>query len=125
MQSRPGPTAPLGRGPDRRRRSSRAAGMTDTAQRSSERRIFAVLAGGILAYAICQNVTIPIIPALARHYDTSLATATWTLTGYYLAAAVLTPVLGRLGDMFGKRRMLVISLAGFCLGNVVAAAASS
>ena len=49
----------------------------------------------------------------------------WTLTGYLLAAAVCTPLLGRLGDMFGKRRMLVISLALFAAGNVVAALGDS
>ena len=49
----------------------------------------------------------------------------WVLTGYLLAAAVATPVMGRLGDMFGKRRLFVASLAIFAAGNVVSALGSS
>ena len=43
------------------------------------------------------------------------------LTGYLLAAAVATPIAGRLGDMLGKRRLFVASLLVFAAGNVVAA----
>ncbi|ABW11014.1 hypothetical protein Franean1_1575 [Parafrankia sp. EAN1pec] len=38
-------------------------------------------------------------------------------------AAILTPIVGRLGDMFGKRRMLVVTLAAFAVGNALAALA--
>jgi MFS family permease len=41
------------------------------------------------------------------------------LTGYLLSAAVCTPLLGRLGDMFGKRRMLVVALVLFAAGNAL------
>jgi EmrB/QacA subfamily drug resistance transporter len=46
---------------------------------------------------------------------------TWLLTGYLVAAAVFTPLVGRLGDMFGKRRLLMLSVAAFAVGNVVCA----
>src|ERR1700752_2247793 len=53
----------------------------------------------------------------------STAWTTWILTGFLLSAAVLTPILGRLGDQFGKERLLLISLGLFlacCLGAAVA-----
>ena len=49
----------------------------------------------------------------------------WVLTGYLLAAAVATPVFGRLGDMFGKRRLFVVSLVFFAAGSAVSALGSS
>jgi EmrB/QacA subfamily drug resistance transporter len=55
----------------------------------------------------------------ALHTDES--GVTWTLTGYLVAAAVFTPLVGRLGDIYGKRRLLVIALAAFAAGSVVAA----
>ena len=49
----------------------------------------------------------------------------WTFSGYLIAAAVATPVFGRLGDMYGKRRLLVISLWLFAAGSAVSALADS
>src|SRR4051794_7427034 len=60
-----------------------------------------------------------------RALDTDESGVTWTLTGYLVAAAVFTPLMGRLGDMFGKRRLLVISLLAFAAGSVVAAVSAS
>jgi MFS family permease len=56
-----------------------------------------------------------------RALDTDASGVTWTLTGYLVAAAVFTPLMGRLGDIYGKRRLLVISLAAFAAGSVIAA----
>jgi MFS family permease len=50
---------------------------------------------------------------------------TWTLTGYLVAAAVFTPLVGRLGDIYGKRRLLVIALTAFAAGSVIAAVSAS
>jgi MFS family permease len=58
-------------------------------------------------------------------FDTDAAGVAWTLTGYLVSAAVFTPILGRLGDMFGKKRTLVIALGVFAGGNFVAALGGS
>ena len=78
-----------------------------------------------LAFALAQTTVIPAIPELMRALDTDESGVTWTLTGYLVAAAVFTPLMGRLGDMFGKRRLLVISLLAFATGSVVAAVSAS
>src|SRR5260370_23540872 len=60
---------------------------------------------------------------MTQSLHTSTQPVTWVLTGYLVAAAVVPPVMGRLGDMFGKRRMLVVALVLFGAGGAVAAVA--
>ncbi|MFF1924737.1 MFS transporter [Streptomyces sp. NPDC058221] len=79
---------------------------------------------GIVA-AITQTLVVPLIAELPKLLDTSASNASWVITATLLAAAVATPVAGRLGDMFGKRRMLVASLLPLIAGSVVCALSSS
>src|SRR3954454_10460200 len=83
------------------------------------------LAGAALAYALAQTMIVPALPELQRQLHASPADATWLLTGFLLTAAVATPLLGRLGDMYGKERWLLISLAVFGAGSVVCALSST
>jgi EmrB/QacA subfamily drug resistance transporter len=75
------------------------------------------------AYALQQTMVVPALPALQQDLDTTTTWVTWVMTGFLLSAAVLTPILGKLGDRFGKERLLVISLAVFFVGCVGCAAA--
>ncbi len=84
-------------------------------------RTLALLSLAALAFSLAQTMLIPALGILGGALHTSTTGVTWTLTGYLLAAAVATPLFGRLGDMFGKRRMLVVSLGIFAAGNVLAA----
>jgi MFS family permease len=80
-----------------------------------------ILGAAALSFALAQTSLIPAIGDLITSFHTDAAGVAWTLTGYLLSAAVCTPLLGRLGDMFGKRRMLVVALALFAAGNVISA----
>jgi EmrB/QacA subfamily drug resistance transporter len=84
-----------------------------------------ILGTAALSFALAQTSLIPAIGELIKVFHTDAAGVAWTLTGYLLAAAVCTPVLGRLGDMFGKRRMLVVALVLFAAGSVVSALGDS
>ena len=75
------------------------------------------------AYALQQTMVIPALPALQRDLHTTTTWVTWVLTALLLVASVSTPVLGKLGDQYGKERLLVISLALFFVGCAGAAAA--
>jgi EmrB/QacA subfamily drug resistance transporter len=77
-----------------------------------------VLAG--TAFALQQTMVIPALPVLQHEFGTTTAWATWLLTGFLLAASVATPLVGKLGDQYGKERLLVISLTVFFLGSVAA-----
>jgi MFS family permease len=52
---------------------------------------------------------------------TSENSVSWVLTSYLLSASVATPLIGRLGDMYGKRRMLLVSLVLLVAGSVTVA----
>jgi EmrB/QacA subfamily drug resistance transporter len=67
----------------------------------------------------------PALPAIQADLHASTTGVTWVLTIYLLTASIATPVLGRLGDMFGKERMLVVVLGMFGLGSLVAALSHS
>jgi EmrB/QacA subfamily drug resistance transporter len=85
----------------------------------------AVLATAALAYAVSQTMVAPALPAIQKDLHTTTTGVTWVLTIYLLTASIATPVLGRLGDMFGKARMLVLVLSMFALGSLVAALSHS
>jgi EmrB/QacA subfamily drug resistance transporter len=93
------------------------------AERPHPMRSLLILSVAALAFALAQTTLIPALGELAHELDTDASGVAWTLTAYLLSAAVCTPIFGRLGDMFGKRRLLVISLGVFAGGSVVAALA--
>jgi EmrB/QacA subfamily drug resistance transporter len=86
---------------------------------------FAVLALAGCTFALLQSLVAPALPEIQRDLHTTPTAVAWVLTAYLLSASVLTPIIGRLGDMFGKERTLVASLVLLALGTVVAALASS
>jgi MFS family permease len=76
---------------------------------------------GGLSFAVLQSLVAPAMPAIARDLHSSTGDISWILTAYLLAASVLTPVLGRLGDMVGKRRVLLAVLVTLAVGTLAAA----
>ncbi|WP_423836037.1 MFS transporter [Streptomyces endophytica] len=66
-----------------------------------------------------QTLLVPVIKDLPVLLDTAPSNATWVMTATLLAGAVATPIMGRLGDLYGKRRMLLTSLAVMVVGSVV------
>ena len=80
--------------------------------------------GGLVA-ALMQTLVIPIQPELPDLLHTSRSNASWVITATLLAAAVAMPIAGRLGDMFGKQRVLVGSGVLLVVGSVVCALSDS
>jgi EmrB/QacA subfamily drug resistance transporter len=83
----------------------------------------AILTLAGIAYALQQTMVIPALPTLQRDLHTTTTWVTWALTVFLLVASVATPILGKLGDQYGKERLLVISLGIFLIGSIGAAAA--
>ena len=81
-----------------------------THERQHHNLTLAVLVTGALAYALSQTMVAPALPQIQAELDTTTTLVTFALTGYLLTASVATPIVGRLGDMFGKERLLVITL---------------
>lgn len=77
-----------------------------------------------IVVALSQTLIIPLIPDLPRLLHATADNASWAVTATLLTAAVATPVAGRLGDMFGKRLMLLVSMGFLLVGSVISALAS-
>ncbi len=86
---------------------------------------FAVLSLGVAAFALLQSLVIPVLTTVQHELHTTQSAATWVLTAYLLSASVMTPILGRLGDMIGKERVFVATLVALAVGSLLAAVAPS
>jgi EmrB/QacA subfamily drug resistance transporter len=84
-----------------------------------------VLSLSALSYILLQSMVLPALPEIGKALHTSQSTVAWVLTAYLVSASVATPVLGRLGDMFGKKKMLVAVLVFLVAGSLLAALTSS
>lgn len=87
-------------------------------------------AGRLLVPVLClcgttvtlqQATVVPLLPDLPRLLGISVEDASWVLTATLLASAVATPVLSRLADMFGKRRIMLVCLVMMTIGSALAA----
>jgi EmrB/QacA subfamily drug resistance transporter len=99
--------------------------MSSTTNRTHPNVTLAVLSLGGIAYAMLSSTVIPALPTLQHDLHTSETGITWLLTAYLLAASVGTSILGRLGDMYGKERLLLWTLLILVVGTVMAAVSSS
>ena len=84
-----------------------------------------ILGIGALAFVLAQTSVIPALGEMQREFEASTSDITWLVSAYLLAASIATPIFGRLGDMFGKERLLAVSLALFAIGSGVSAVADS
>jgi EmrB/QacA subfamily drug resistance transporter len=96
-----------------------------TAARQHYGLTLAVLAVAGLSFALLQTMVAPALPAIQEEFGASTPAVTWVLTVYLLTASIFTPVLGRLGDMFGKERLLVIVLLVLGAGTLISALSTS
>lgn len=98
--------------------------MTHTTTQQPARRtstaVVPVLAFAGIVVAVMQTLLVPVIKDLPKLLGTAPSNATWVLTSTLLAGAVATPIMGRLGDLFGKRRMLLASLSVMVVGSLIA-----
>ncbi|HEV2924517.1 MAG TPA: MFS transporter [Solirubrobacteraceae bacterium] len=96
-----------------------------TSGRTHPALILAVLSLGGAAYAMLSSSVVPALPTMQHALHTSETGITWLLTAYLLSASVGTAIIGRLGDMYGKERLLLITLMILAAGTLLAALSSS
>ncbi|QKG26818.1 MFS transporter [Actinomadura verrucosospora] len=109
----PAGAATAGRGPALGMPAERGSGL-----------LIAVLAFAGIVVAVMQTLLIPVIGQLPQLLHTSLSNATWAMTATLLSGAVATPIMGRLGDLYGKKRMTLVSIGTVVVGSLVAAVSS-
>lgn len=87
--------------------------------------VVAVLATTGTCMSLMQTLVIPLIPELPKLLNTNASNASWVITATLLVAAVATPVVGRLGDMYGPKRLLIACAILMTLGSLIAASTSA
>src|ERR1700738_1822291 len=96
-----------------------------TTDRTHPTLILGVLALAGLAFAMLSSLVVPALPTLQHALHSNETGVAWLLTAYLLSASVGTAILGRLGDMYGKERMLLWTLVILAVGTLLAAVSSS
>jgi EmrB/QacA subfamily drug resistance transporter len=105
--------------------------MTDAAPAPVKERVrhpggvLVVLLMAGISFALSQTLVIPALPDISREVNASPSAASWILSGFLLSASIATPIVGKLGDVFGKGRVLTLVLLLFSVGGVVCALANS
>ncbi|MER7003191.1 MFS transporter [Dactylosporangium sp. NPDC000555] len=94
---------------------------SDTAGKTRSTVVVATLATCGIAVSLQQTLVLPVLPDFPRLLHTSVDNASWLVTATLLAGAVATPTLSRLADMFGKKRMMLVTLAVLIAGSVLGA----
>ena len=84
------------------------------------RRVLASLASLALLF-FDQTAVVVALPAIRQEFGASYNAAAWTVTVYLLALAVFMPVVGRVADRFGRRKVLVTALVLFGVGSAACA----
>jgi MFS family permease len=105
--------------------AGRQAATAPAAGRANQRLTLALVSTAGLLVSLTQSLLIPVLPTLTADLHTSTTNAEWLLTATLLVAAVAVPVIGRLADLYGKKRLLVIALAAFVAGSLLCALTSN
>ncbi|MGA2321810.1 MAG: MFS transporter [Solirubrobacteraceae bacterium] len=96
-----------------------------TQERTHPNVILSVLSLGGVAYAMLSSSVIPALPTIQHALGTTETGIAWLLTAYLLSASIGTAILGRLGDMYGKERLLLVTLMILAAGTLLAAVSST
>ena len=94
-----------------------------TGRTRSQNLLLVVALFGLLSTNFNISVLAIVVPTLAKDFHSPPSTVSWLVVGPTLAYAVLGPTAGKLGDLFGRRRVYLVGLAGCCLFAGATAAA--
>src|SRR5215217_808625 len=84
--------------------------------------LFVLLLAGV-SFALSQTLVVPALPSISREFGASATATSWVLTGFLLSASIATPIVGKLGDLFGKGRVLMVVMLIFSAGGAINALA--
>jgi EmrB/QacA subfamily drug resistance transporter len=82
--------------------------------------LLVLLMAGV-SFALSQTLVIPALPEIGEDLGASATATSWLLTGFLLSASIATPIVGKLGDLYGKGRVLTAVLLVFSVGAIVCA----
>jgi MFS family permease len=83
---------------------------------SSGWKTLAILGSSILITMYGETMLLPAIPDIIKEFNISYSTSSWILTSYLIAGAVMTPIGGKLSDMYGRKKMVMIIMIIYIIG---------
>jgi EmrB/QacA subfamily drug resistance transporter len=86
--------------------------------------LLVLLMAGV-SFALSQTLVIPALPQIGEDLHASATATSWLLTAFLLSASIATPIVGKLGDIYGKGRVLTAVLLLFSVGAIVCVLARS
>lgn len=95
------------------------------AQHDHPARALLVLAYVLLCYSLAQTSLLPALPEMTTSLHASASGAAWLFSGFFLSATVTTTIIGRLGDIYGRRLFAIVAMTAFGSGAAVVAVTSS
>src|ERR671915_594124 len=76
----------------------------------------AILSSTLLAVMFSETMLLPAIPEIMQDFSISYGTAAWIFSAYLIVAAVMTPIAGKMSDIYGKKKVLLILLTIYAAG---------
>ncbi len=80
--------------------------------------ILAILAAMAMMVMFIEIMLVPALPHIAMEYPQDSEWVSWVLSAYLLSGAVATLLLGRFGDIYGKKKMMMVALTVYCIGLI-------
>ena len=104
---------------------SASAAAPDHAPHARTGLLLATLSAAGACYSLLQSLVAPALPTIQHDLGVSTTAVAWIFTAYLLSASIVTPIAGRLGDMFGKKKVFIVAVAALGVGSLIAALSSS
>ncbi|MFT4265006.1 MAG: MFS transporter [Nocardioides sp.] len=89
------------------------------------RLVLPTMAAAVFLLSMIQTLVVPVLTQIASQLDASATTVGWVTTATMLTASAVTPLLGRLGDVYGQKPLVVAALAVTLAGSLLAATTHS
>lgn len=87
--------------------------------------LIGALSTAAFSHGLMQSFLNPLLPTLGLAFGVDQGSIAWLVTGFLLASSIAMPIAGRLGDMFGRARVLRIVMLTFLAGTILAAVADA
>jgi MFS family permease len=98
--------------------TSKSVQLFQTKNKTSSWFILAILSSTLLAVMFSETMLLPAIPEIMKDFNIPYNTAIWVFSAYLIVAAVMTPISGRLSDIYGKKKVLLTLLILYTVGII-------
>ena len=75
-----------------------------------------ILSSTLLVVFFSETMLLPAIPEIMQDFSISYGTAAWIFSAYLIVAAVMTPIAGKMSDIYGKKKVLLVLLTIYAAG---------